>query len=445
MIDMKKVLALLLLLLPAGAFAQFNNFSQRFAEESESVTAFREHVGFLSSAALEGRKSGSEGEREAAEYLSDVFASYGIDVLSGKDGDVFGMKLENGDTLVSRNVVACIPGYDPKLREKYIVIGARLDNSGTFTVNVNGEMRQKTFFGANGNASGLAMLAELGRMLSTNSVLLKRSVLLVGFGSSLNMNAGSWYFLNRSFSRVPDIDAMINLDMLGTGSRGFYAYTASNRDMSSILNKLSDSLQPVHPELVSIEPVESDHRMFYDKEIPSVLFTTGMYPEYNTERDTESIIEYEDMEREMEYIYNYALSLANGKKPEFRVAESSVARTPAGKDVVPYFDCDVKPAFLNSYDPSVFMQRWVYVYLKYPQQAIKEGIQGRVMVNFVVDEKGKVGNVRVVKGVDELLDDEAVKVISASPDWKPARVNGKKVKCEMSVYVEFRLKKNKRR
>ena len=52
----------------------------------------------------------------------------------------------------------------------------------------------------------------------------------------------------------------------------------------------------------------------------------------------------------------------------------------------------------------------------------------------------------VLKGVDPLLDDEAVRVISASPAWKPGYVRGKKVKSEISLYVEFRLekKKNKR-
>ena len=90
----------------------------------------KEHVSFLSSAALEGRKAGSEGEREAAAYVAEKLASYGLEVLSGPDGDLFGLKQADGDTLTSRNVLACIPGYDPALREHYIVIGARLDNLG---------------------------------------------------------------------------------------------------------------------------------------------------------------------------------------------------------------------------------------------------------------------------------------------------------------------------
>ena len=66
-------------------------------------------------------------------------------------------------------------------------------------------------------------------------------------------------------------------------------------------------------------------------------------------------------------------------------------------------------------------------------------------MDFVIDEKGKMTDVKVLKGVDPLLDAEAVKVVSASPDWKPARLQGRKVRSEMSLYVEFKLEKRKNR
>ena len=72
---------------------------------------------------------------------------------------------------------------------------------------------------------------------------------------------------------------------------------------------------------------------------------------------------------------------------------------------------------------------------------MENGIQGKVLVDFVIDEKGKVQDVKVVKGVDELLDAEAVRVVSSSPNWKPAQVRGKKVKCQMTIYVEFKLER----
>ena len=414
--------------------------------DSETVAALKEHVGYIASPSMLGRAPGSDGERETALYVTQVLQSYGVDVLSGEEGDLFGMRQEGGDTLTSRNVIGFIPGHDKSLKDKYIVIGARMDNLGTMTMTVDGEKRTVIFNGANGNASGVAMLLELSRMLKTNAALLRRSVIIAAFGASGTMFAGSWYFLNRSFADVKNIEAMVDLDVLGAGSGGFYAYTFSNPDMNVIAETLGNTLQPVQPELTTAQPFVSDQLSFYDREIPSVLFTTGRYSEYQTHRDTEAIIEYEPMERELEYIYNYTVSLANGPRPIFNAESEVRRRTENGGRAIPYYDCDRKPSFLGSTDPRVFLEKWVYQYLKYPDAAVRDGIQGRVLVDFVIDESGKVTDVKVLKGVDPLLDDEAVRVIAASPAWKPGLVRGKKVKAEISLYVEFRLeKKNKKR
>ena len=441
---MKRLYILLALFLPLCAAAQFRTPAYAELDESEMVRAMKADAGYLASAALEGRAAGSEGELEAARYMSSRFAECGVDLLYGTDGDVFGIKQESGDTLCSHNVAAFIPGYDSKLKEHYIVLCARLDNLGTATVNVDGTPVSKTYYGANGNASGMAMLLQLASKLQTNKVLLKRSVIILAPGASLHDGAGSWYFLNRSFPASDKIDAMIELNMLGTGAAGFYAYTASNADLNRVVTSLSATLQPVQPALVSAEPCVSDHRIFYDSKIPSVLFTTGMYPEYNTERDTPSVLQYDYMEREVEYLYNFTVALACGEKPEFDPSEAARELYLEGQTgVYPYYDCDVKPTFLGSSDPAIFLQKWVYVYLKYPQEAVRQGIQGRVLVDFIIDEKGRVTNVKTVRSSHPLLEEEALRVIKASPDWKPGKVRGKKVKSEVSLNVEFRLEKKK--
>lgn len=409
--------------------------------DSETGAAMRTHVTELSAAFLEGRKAGSEGEKIAAEYVMSKFKEYGIELLSPEGGDIFGIRTEAGDTLTSRNVVGCVEGYDKELRNKYIVVGARLDNLGTMTMTIDGQPVERIYYGANGNASGLAMLIELAKKVKTNEILFRRSVLFVAFGASAQTYAGSWYFLNRSFKATDDITAMINLDMLGTGYNGFYAYTSSNADMNTLIRKQTGELQPVLPELTAEEPYPSDHRAFYAQEIPSVLFTTGKYPQHNTDKDTQGIIDYEMMERELEYIYNFTVALANTNSAiAFRPAQIE-GKTSAGDKVVPYFDCDQRPQFFGSSDPRHFLREWVYQYLKYPQNAVRNGVQGTVTVQFIIEKDGKVTEVKVVKGVDEELDAEALKVVSASPKWKAGKVGGAKVRSSLTLPIDFRLEK----
>ena len=441
MIFKRLIVVSLFALLSGSMYAQFRGgVDYMELNDSETVSAIKKHVRTLSSAYFEGRLAGSEGERMAAEYVAEQFKDYGVDIMTPVTGEEFGIRSESGDTLTSRNVIGFVEGYDRKLRNRFIVVGARLDNLGTMTVTVDGRPVEKIFYGANGNASGLAILMELARMVKTNSILFRRSVLFVAFGASAQTYAGAWYFLNRSFASSDKIDAMVNLDMLGTAYNGFYAYTSSNSDLNTLVSRLSGELHPIHPEL-SAEQYPSDHRAFYAAEIPSIVFSTGRYSERNTEKDTQAIIDFESMERELEYIYNFTLALANADSaPSFRPIQS-LARDASYDDVVPYNECDIPPMFLNSTDPGKFLREWVYPYLKYPESAIREGLQGRVTVDFIIEKDGKLTDVRVIKGVCEELDAEAVKVVSASPKWRAGRVNGNKVRTSMSIPVEFKLEK----
>lgn len=269
--------------------------------------------------------------------------------------------------------------------------------------------------------------------------MFRRSVLFIAFGASEQTFAGAWYFLNRSFGDAGKIDAMIDLDMLGTGSKGFYAYTSSNADMNMILSNVSNEIQPVLPKVTAEEPYPSDNRAFYSREIPSVMFTTGKYPEHGTVKDVESIIEYEPMERELEYIYNFTRYISNVENPPLFRQDKVLPKST--DKLYDYADCDKRPSFMGSTDPKAFLLKWVYQYLKYPKAAVSNGIQGRVIVEFVVSKDGNVTDVRVARSADQLLDDEAVRVVKASPKWKPGQVKGMKVNTIMSVAVDFRLSK----
>ena len=83
--------------------------------------------------------------------------------------------------------------------------------------------------------------------------------------------------------------------------------------------------------------------------------------------------------------------------------------------------------------------KYISEHVVYPEIAKENDIQGTVYVKFVVNEKGKVTNVGLLRGVDPLLDKEAIKVIESLPDWKPGRQSGKNVKVSMQVPIKFQL------
>ena len=77
--------------------------------------------------------------------------------------------------------------------------------------------------------------------------------------------------------------------------------------------------------------------------------------------------------------------------------------------------------------------------IKYPVVAEENGIQGRVIVTFVVERDGSITDVKVVKSVDPSLDKEASRVVKAMPRWQPGKQNGSAVRVKYTVPVQFKL------
>lgn len=77
--------------------------------------------------------------------------------------------------------------------------------------------------------------------------------------------------------------------------------------------------------------------------------------------------------------------------------------------------------------------------VQYPVEAEKAGIQGRVIATFVVEKDGSISQPTIVKSVDPLLDAEAIRVISAMPNWIPGKQNGKVVRVKYTVPLSFNL------
>ncbi len=103
-----------------------------------------------------------------------------------------------------------------------------------------------------------------------------------------------------------------------------------------------------------------------------------------------------------------------------------------------YFTADIMPKFQGK--ESDEFRFFIQKNLKYPEDAQKKGISGRVFIQFDVDKEGNVRNVKVVRGVDPSLDAEALRVTKLSPKWTPAEDKGEKVNVRFTFPIVFALK-----
>ena len=97
-----------------------------------------------------------------------------------------------------------------------------------------------------------------------------------------------------------------------------------------------------------------------------------------------------------------------------------------------------KPSFMGG--TANAFSRWVADHLFYPEVAQENGVQGRVMLQFTILSTGEMSNVKVLRGVDESLDKEAVRVVSSSPKWTPGKQRNKAVRVKYTFPVVFQLR-----
>jgi periplasmic protein TonB len=95
------------------------------------------------------------------------------------------------------------------------------------------------------------------------------------------------------------------------------------------------------------------------------------------------------------------------------------------------------PLFMGG--PHTSFRDWITKNLNYPLNAIEFGIEGTVFVGFVIDKKGRVTNVEILRGVDPIIDNEALKVIQSSPNWTPGKQRGIPQNVRFTFPVKFQI------
>jgi len=114
-----------------------------------------------------------------------------------------------------------------------------------------------------------------------------------------------------------------------------------------------------------------------------------------------------------------------------------------GNELVDYLVVDKKPLFggkKNYKKSEKALNKYIAKNAEYPEIAIKNDLETKVQIKFIIDEKGKVCNIEVTKKGNYILEQKAIEIIESLPDWKPAEHNGKKVRVPFGIPINFKLK-----
>jgi aminopeptidase-like protein len=180
--------------------------------------------------------------------------------------------------------------------------------------------------GADDNASGVAGLLELARVFSEDRNRLHRNLLFIGFGGEEEGVVGSTFFVKNPIIPIKNIDAMINMDMIGRLRDK--KLVVGGVGTSSVWKKL---LPAANEEKLALKFNEdgygpSDHSPFYSKDIPVLFFFTGQHAEYHTPKDDASTLQYDGMVEVLNYVRGIVERVEDMKsRPDFVRVKGSQA------------------------------------------------------------------------------------------------------------------------
>ncbi len=309
-------------------------------ETQVNSVSMKEDVAILANDSLNGRKTGSDGERKAADYIAKRFEDLGLQP-QGSEGffQKFTYKAsknphqeaeftaENNDsTETGQNVIA----YLDNKAENTVVIGAHYDHLGMGGEGSLYREGEAIHNGADDNASGVAMMLHLADSLQKKGSPKNNNYLFIAFSGEEEGLLGSNYFVKNPTIDTKKVTYMLNMDMVGrlNSENTLAVYGVGT---SPVLK------QTVHANAGSLNISEnesgvgpSDHTSFYLADIPVLHFFTGQHEDYHKPSDDTEKVNFEGMKIVSNYIFSIIKDLDNQPKLPFK-------KTKNESEVVPEF------------------------------------------------------------------------------------------------------------
>jgi Zn-dependent M28 family amino/carboxypeptidase len=313
----------------------------------------KDDVSFLADDSLEGRQTGTDGEKKAANYIAKRFKDLGLTAKGTKNfhqefsfipktdphAEVTFTKNEDG-TITGRNVI----GYINNDAKNTIVIGAHYDHLG---YGGDGSLFRDSIKaihnGADDNASGTAVMLDLARKLNTTNT--NNNYLFIAFSGEEMGLLGSNYFVKNPTINTKAVSYMINMDMVGRlkkdSALAVYG-TGTSPIFKQVLKAHNTKFKLIENES-GVGP--SDHTSFYLADIPVLHFFTGQHEDYHKPGDDADKLNYQGMETISEYIFDIISDLDDNGKLAFRKTKNESESTPrfkVGLGVIPDYLFDGK-------------------------------------------------------------------------------------------------------
>jgi hypothetical protein len=274
-------------------------------------------VGLVAHDSMMGRATPSPELEEVALWAAAEFAGMGLQE-AGEDGYLQWYMAAPDDPAQAMNVIARLPGSDPVLADRHVVIGAHFDHVGIRAA-IEGD---SIYNGADDNGSGTAAVLEIAEALASLDTPPRRSVMFVLFSGEERGLLGSWYFTGSAAAPVGSMDAMINLDMIGRNwTDTVVAVTQPDSDVFERASRVSEA----HPELnmaLLTDPWPSDNLVnrsdqapFIPYGVPVMFLTSGLHEDYHRPSDEADLLDYEKTTRLVRLVFWIMWEFAESEQP----------------------------------------------------------------------------------------------------------------------------------
>ena len=226
-------------------------------------------------------------------------------------------------------------------------------------------------------------------------------------------------------------------------TKGSTEFTSSKQDLAiaqPVPETQTAQVLPVIPEKSNKAIVEEQNQQKPDGKITTKLVIDGK--ELEITGDETSI---EKLKSIISESSNYELKAGtaqttlipkNNKMGEVSVVAYKSSNQSNDEEDEPYAVVEQMPEFPGGQSG---LRKFIGASIKYPVEAQKKSIQGKVFVAFIVGKDGKIKNVRIARGVDPSLDQEALRVVNSMPDWIAGKQDGKNVPVSYTVPINFTL------